>query len=26
MIYYHGGGMSAGSRRGRGLPRWMYGT
>ncbi|KAJ5920712.1 Alphabeta hydrolase fold [Penicillium verhagenii] len=24
MIYYHGGGMSAGSRRGRGLPQWMY--
>ncbi|KAJ5632580.1 Alphabeta hydrolase fold [Penicillium lividum] len=24
MIYYHGGGMSAGSRRGRGIPRWMH--
>ncbi|KAJ6017667.1 Alphabeta hydrolase fold [Penicillium sp. IBT 35674x] len=24
MIYYHGGGMSAGSRRGRGFPHWMY--
>ncbi|KAJ5640500.1 Alphabeta hydrolase fold [Penicillium herquei] len=24
MIYYHGGGMSAGSRRGRGFPQWMY--
>lgn len=26
MIYYHGGGMTAGSRRSRSLPRWMHGT
>ncbi|KAJ5280956.1 Alphabeta hydrolase fold [Penicillium angulare] len=24
MIYYHGGGMTAGSRRGGGFPHWMY--
>ncbi|KAL4981467.1 alpha/beta-hydrolase [Aspergillus falconensis] len=24
MIYYHGGGMTAGSRRSAGLPHWMY--
>ena len=25
IIYYHGGGMTAGSRRSAGLPYWMYG-
>ncbi|PYH93844.1 alpha/beta-hydrolase [Aspergillus ellipticus CBS 707.79] len=24
IIYYHGGGMTAGSRRGMGFPRWLY--
>ncbi|KAH8666899.1 Alpha/Beta hydrolase protein [Xylariales sp. PMI_506] len=24
VIYYHGGGMTAGSRRGMGFPGWMY--
>ncbi|PYI01593.1 alpha/beta-hydrolase [Aspergillus sclerotiicarbonarius CBS 121057] len=24
IIYYHGGGMTAGSRRGRGFPHWLY--
>ncbi|OGM43315.1 hypothetical protein ABOM_008684 [Aspergillus bombycis] len=25
VIYYHGGGMTAGSRRGMGFPHWLYG-
>ena len=25
VIYYHGGGMTAGSRRGIGFPHWLYG-
>lgn len=25
VIYYHGGGMTAGSRRGGGLPHWLFG-
>jgi acetyl esterase/lipase len=25
IIYYHGGGMTAGSRRSPGLPYWIYG-
>lgn len=24
VIYYHGGGMTAGSRRSGGLPHWLY--
>lgn len=26
IIYYHGGGMTAGSRRGMGFPHWLYST
>lgn len=25
VIYYHGGGMTAGWRRGRDFPTWLYG-